>query len=56
MKDIFKVIIGIIFKGPAVLIGVVAQYIGWNITTIPRAFWQGLKNGWNYREIYNDKD
>lgn len=55
MKDAIEVIIDIIFKGPPMLIGAIAQYLGWIITTIPRAFWRGLKNGWKKRQIYNDK-
>jgi hypothetical protein len=56
MKDTLEVIIGLIFKGLPMLVGAIAQYLGWIITTIPRAFWQGLKNGWKERQIYSDKD
>jgi hypothetical protein len=56
MKDTFEVIVNFIFKGPAILVGAIAQYLGWIITTIPRAFWQGLKNGWKQYQIYNEKD
>ena len=56
MKDALITFFEFIFKAPPILCGLVVQYLGWIITTIPRAFWQGLKNGWNQRQIYSDKD